>query len=196
MVRQRPNEWTLSEAARALGEPEHRLIYLCEKLVVQPDVQEAEGRGSSRRFSPRNLLEFAVALRLREAEIPTSIVAIVIYVLRAFETGAGKMIPGFELPDSLRAAHAPDLRAVISDGNKLYFTLRRGASAPKIYGGLDLNALSPSGTKRSAVERELARAKRPTRRVSPSEFGHPEGSNHTRVEVSITRIAQDVRLED
>jgi hypothetical protein len=30
----RPKEWTLTEAARLLVEPQHRLIYPCEKGVV------------------------------------------------------------------------------------------------------------------------------------------------------------------
>ena len=51
-------EWTLSEAARLLRQPQHRLIYLCEKAAVIPDYADAHGRGSSRRFSARNLLEF------------------------------------------------------------------------------------------------------------------------------------------
>jgi hypothetical protein len=194
MVGKRAGQWTLTEAARLLEEPKHRLIYLCEKQVVLPDVQDAVGRGSSRRFSPRNLLEFAVALRLREADIPAATVALVIHVLRAFEASVRKTAPGFHLPESLRVAKAPDFRAVISDGDKLYFTLRKGASTPKIYGGLDLSALSPSKAKSSAVERELARANRPSRRIPPSEFGHPEGSKHTRVEISITRIACDLTI--
>jgi hypothetical protein len=65
-------EWTLSEAARMLGEPQHRLICLCEMGRIQPDLQDAEGRGSSRRFSARNLLEFGVAVRLRALEIPSA----------------------------------------------------------------------------------------------------------------------------
>jgi len=56
---------SLTEIARLLGEPQHRLIYLCEKGVVVPGHGDASGRGSSRRFSRRNLLEFAVALRLQ-----------------------------------------------------------------------------------------------------------------------------------
>lgn len=191
----RANEWTLTEAARLLQQPEHRLIYLCEKRVVQPDLQDAGGRGSSRRFSPRNLLEFAVALRLRESDIPASTVAIVIRVLRAFEAGVSKRTPGFRLPESLQASKAPDLRAVISDGSKLYFTLRTGKSTPKIYGGVDLRRLSPSRAKRSDIERKLARSTTPGRRVTPKGFGHPEGSDHTRIEVSITRIARDLRLK-
>ena len=90
-----------------LGVPQHRLIYLCEKGVVQPDVQDAKGRGSSRRFSARNLLEFAVALRLRGLEIAASFVAAVIYVLRAFEGSVRKEIPGFRLPGSLRTPSPP-----------------------------------------------------------------------------------------
>ena len=78
-------EWSLSEAARLLHEPQHRLIYLCEKGVIVPDLGEAEGRGSSRRFSSRNLLEFALALRLRELTIPVGTVAAIVHVLRRFE---------------------------------------------------------------------------------------------------------------
>lgn len=196
MAASNPREWTLTEAAHLLQKPEHRLIYLCEKRVVQPDVQDAKGRGSSRRFSSRNLLEFAVALRLREAEIPASIVAIVIYVLRAFEASTGKTIRGFRLPGSLLGSKAPDLRAVISDGSKLYFTLRTGSSAPKIYGGLDLRRVSTSRGKRSVLERKLAHSKAPARRVGPQDFGHPEGSDRTRIEISITRIARDLSIED
>ncbi len=68
MTPDRAGEWTLTEAARLLEVPQHRLIYLCEKEVVQPDLNDATGRGSSRRFSRRNILEFAVALRLRDID--------------------------------------------------------------------------------------------------------------------------------
>src|SRR3972149_8946826 len=95
-------EYTLSQTARLLKEPQHRLIYLCEKGVVRPDIQDAEGRGSSRRFSARNLLEFAVALRLRDLEIATSLVGAGIYVLRGFERSVRRQIADFPLPDSLR----------------------------------------------------------------------------------------------
>ena len=57
-------QWTLPEVVRLRGKPQHRLIDLCEKAVIQPDLRDVEGRGKSRRFSERNL-EFGVALRLR-----------------------------------------------------------------------------------------------------------------------------------
>jgi len=99
--------WTLTEAARLLGEPQHRLIYLCEKGVVEPDIQDAEGRGSSRRFSNRNLLEFALALRLRDLELPATLIGAVVHVMRAFEAAAAKELRGYRPPDSLQATHAP-----------------------------------------------------------------------------------------
>ena len=90
-------EWTLSESSRLLGEPQHRLIYLCEKGVIVPDYGDAKGRGSSRRFSARNLLEFVLALKLRKLTLPVDTVAAVIHVLRAFVTKLSSEINGFEL---------------------------------------------------------------------------------------------------
>ena len=103
----RPGNWTLTAAARLLEEPQHRLIYLCEKGVVEPDVEDAGGRGSSRRFSNRNLLEFAVALCLRDLELPATAIATVVHVLRAFEGAVAREIGGFRLPESLLAKGAP-----------------------------------------------------------------------------------------
>lgn len=190
-----PREWTLTEAARLLGEPQHRLIYLCEKGVVQPDIQDAEGRGSSRRFSARNLLEFALALRLRDLEIPAAIVGSLVYVLRAFERSVASEIPRFRLPASLLEPGAPDLRVVIADGRRLYFTLRAGKAPAKVFGGLDLRGLGSSRKTLGALERELARSGKRESSGATHDFGGPEGSRHARVEVSITRIARDLRLQ-
>src|ERR1035441_4535125 len=68
-------EWSLAQISRLLQEPQHRLIYLCEKRAVVPDRGDARGRGSSRGFSERNILEFALALRLRRLELPVPVVA-------------------------------------------------------------------------------------------------------------------------
>ena len=190
MLKKPTDNWTLTEAARVLEVPQHRLIYLCEKDVVTPDLQDAGGRGSSRRFSSRNLLEFAVALRLRDMELPAGIIGAVLHVLRAFEKTVTAEMPGFRLPDSLREAKAPDLRVVISDGQRLFFTLRVGRGSPRVFGGIDLSdsaAASPRtlARKLSAAEEKTARA---------GEFGEPEGSRHTRLEVSISRLAQDLPM--
>jgi DNA-binding transcriptional MerR regulator len=128
-------EWSLSEAARLLRQPQHRLIYLCEKGVIRPDLGEAKGRGSSRRFSARNLMEFAIALSLRELTVPVSSVAAIVYALRAFERKVAREIPAFSLPFGLRTSRAPDLRAILTDAGRLYFFLGVEGGKPKIYGG-------------------------------------------------------------
>ena len=194
-------EWTLSEAARFLAEPQHRLIYLCEKGVVVPDFAIAKGRGSSRRFSSRNLLEFAVVLKLRELTLPVGTVAAIIHVLRAFEIKVADEIKGFDLIHSLRGKIAPDLRIIISDGRLLYFSLGVGAGDRKLFGGLDFHRLATKKIKPTTIRKEKIAAnefgKEVTHKpVSPaSEFGGPEGSKHARIEISVTRIAKDLPLD-
>ena len=195
-------EWTLSEAARFLAEPQHRLIYLCEKGVVVPDFGNAKGRGSSRRFSARNLLEFAVVLKLRELTLPVDSVAAIIHVLRAFETKVADEIRGFDLVGGLRNKNAPDLRIIISDGRRIYFSLGVGTGTPKLFGGLDFQniaikkaKLTSSGKVKTPIEEiGIGNGKTPKPATLPSEFGGPEGSKHARIEISVTRIAKDLPL--
>jgi hypothetical protein len=191
-------EWTLTEAARSLGEPQHRLIYLCEKGVVQPDLEDAKGRGSSRRFSARNLLEFAIALRLRELELPASVIGAVTHTLRAFEKKVQDQLRTFHLPESLRGAAAPDLRAIIRD-RRLYLSLGTGNDVPKVYGGIDLRRIASGKATIVDLQRALTPLPSPRR---PRRYGRngdglrpPDGGMHARVEISITSIAQALRLE-
>lgn len=178
-------EWTLTEAALLLREPQHRLIYLCEKSVVQPDLQDAEGRGSSRRFSARNLLEFGVALRLRELGIPASVIGAVLHVLRGFEKAIGSQLSGFKLPGSLTAAGAPELKVIIGDDQRLYFSLGSGEAKAKTYGGVSLQDLV-------GLADDPDRFKKTLRGVS-KEAKH--GELLAKVEVSVTGIAKDLGLD-
>jgi len=191
-------EWTLTEAARSLGEPQHRLIYLCEQGVVQPDLEDAKGRGSSRRFSARNLLEFAVALRLRELELPASLIGAVTYTLRAFERKVHDQLHTFRLPESLRGAGAPDLRVLISDG-RLYLSLGTGKDSPTVYGGIELKRFASGKASIGDLQRALTplpSPKRPRRRGRNGDgLRTQDGETHARVEISITSIAQELRLE-
>lgn len=188
-------EWTLTEAARLLREPQHRLIYLCEKGVVQPDFEDAKGRGSSRRFSAQNLLEFAIALRLRMLEIPALSIGAITYTLRAFEHKVQQQIPDFCLPYSLRGAGAPDLRVILKEG-RLYLTLGTGKNTPKVYGGVDLKKLGRESQKSAGNPPRALVFRMP----SGGKTGHGVNgelgeSSVARVEMSITRIAQELRLE-
>ena len=189
-------EWTLTEAARLLGEPQHRLIYLCEKGVVQPDFEEAKGRGSSRRFSAHNLLEFAIALRLRMLEIPALSIGAITYTLRAFEHRVQQQIPAFSLPYSLRGAAAPDLRVILKEG-RLYLTLGTGKSTPKVYGGVELKKLGRDKGRKLASDLQRALVLRtPSGRKTGHRVNGEFGESFVaRVEMSITRMAQELRLE-
>lgn len=192
MLAEVSGQWTMTEAARLLEQPQHRLIYLCEKGVVEPDFQNAEGRGSSRRFSARNLLEFAVALRLRELELPASFVASVLYVLRAFERSMKASLPQFRLPESLREANAPELRVIVGDGQRLFFSLRAAKVLDKVYGGIDLREVRTSKKSIAALERELAQS---GQKSIGNGVEKSEDVRHARLEVSITAIAKDLKLQ-
>lgn len=184
-------EWSLSDAARLLGQTQHRLIYLCEKQVVVPDLGGARGRGSSRRFSARNLLEFEVALKLRELTVPVGSIAAILYGLRAFEAKVARELPGFRLPDGLKSRRAPDLRVVLTDKGRLYFSLgpERGG---KLYGGLDFGRLAAS--RRTRRRSKVERGGLPSLALPALAGGRLADEAKARVEVSVTRIARDLDL--
>jgi hypothetical protein len=187
--------FTLSELARNLETPQHRLIHLCEQGVVAPELQDARGRGTSRVFSTRNFLEFAIALRLRAAMLPVAAVGAVLRVLRSFEGRLQRELTEFSIPESLRERGAPDLRVIVSDGSIIYFSLASARGETKLFGGIPLDQIT--GDKPPPI-RAL--------RVAPAEatsgngargtgFGGPERSRFVRLELSVTEIARDLPLE-
>ena len=131
-------EFTLTEVSKLLQLPQHRLIYLCEAKVVIPDKTDAKGRGSSRRFSERNLFEFLVALTLSEFHIPANISAKMILVLRLFVNEIGKFVPNFQFPSSLTNADSPQINLLITNGTKLFFVLDLSKTRPIVLGGVNL----------------------------------------------------------
>ena len=184
--------WTLSEIARLVRQPQHRLIHLCEKGVVRPDLTEARGRGSSRRFSRRNLLQFAVALKLRELMVPVAPIAAIMHVLEAFEAVLAREIPGFRLPDSLTDPRAPELRVIITDGRTLFFALHSQKGTPRLFGGIDLDAFkAESGGSVRRSSRKL-KAVEPGDGIPKALFGPNSQGERGRIEVSVTGLARDV----
>jgi DNA-binding transcriptional MerR regulator len=188
----RADWWSLPEAARLLGESQHRLIYLCEKGVVVPEFGDAHGRGSSRRFSDRNLLEFAIALKLRDLTLPVPVIAAIVYTLRAFSSALSESIPGFNIIRNLQDDSAPDVRVIVADGDRLYFSVGDNRTA-KLYGGLSFRPLltSPKPNIR-ALRLRLAK---PSTVKGGRGFGRPEGSRFTRIELNVTEIARHLRLD-
>lgn len=147
-------EFTLSEVQKLLKTEQHRLIHLCEKAVVTPDFEDSSGRGTVRRFSERNIFEFALALELRKFYLPVTYIASIIKILRAFESYASTKLEIFGLPGSLQNKSPVGLRIIIGEGKDLYFALRENRKTVYI-GSLDLSSKSPNrlaSFKSSAVD--------------------------------------------
>lgn len=139
MVDVNKNEsYTLSEIQGRLKVEQHRLIHLCEKGVITPDYEDASGRGTMRRFSERNLFEFALALELRHFLLPVAYIAPIIQVLEVFESYAAKKIHLFHLPESLQEKPAIGLKIIISEGKRLYFAFKQKRETSYL-GSLDLS---------------------------------------------------------
>jgi len=186
-------QFTLADVANRLGVAQHRLIHLCEKGVIAPEVEDAHGRGSSRVFSARNLLEFAIALRLRGAMLPVAAVGAVLHVLRAFEGSLQRELPGFSLPESVRENAAPDLRIIVSDGSIIYFLLGRAGNEAKLFGGVPLDQIT--GDKPASIKAATLEARPAGKSAGANGFGEPEGSRFVRLELSVTEIAQDLPMD-
>ena len=177
--------WTLTEVARILGEPQHRLIYFCEQDIVVPVNQVGKGRGSSRRFSSRNVFELALAVRMRDAHLPAQAAPLVLHVLNGLARNLARRIPSFSLPESFADKTAPDLRVIISDGQRLFFTFACKGEKPKLYGGVNIDAAGQDAQIIDISSFRTGKAFAPSRK-----FGHPEGSEFSRTEISITEIAR------
>ncbi|MGI8460597.1 MAG: MerR family transcriptional regulator [Solirubrobacterales bacterium] len=187
--------FTLSELARELDTPQHRLIYFCEKGVIAPELQDAHGRGSSRVFSVRNLLEFSIALHLRAAMLPLAAVDAVLRVLRTFEEALSQELPGFSLPESLRQQDAPELRVIVSDGSEIFFSLATVGGETKLFGGIPLDQVTgdrPGPVKLASLKRRDEAG--PTNGGNGTGVGGIEGSRFVRLEISITAIGLELPL--
>ena len=178
--------YTLAQAAKALRVPQHRLIHLCEKEVVLPDIADARGRGTSRRFSRRNLFEFAVALEMRRLELPVSFIQAVLRVLRTFEQEVRSSLKNFTLPGSLLTEQGPRLALLILDGEQLYFTLTHPKRPPIIFGGIAV---------RHKPTRGRARGHQGIGRLRRTEACRAFESARTRTEVDLSQIAEDLEEE-
>jgi hypothetical protein len=170
------SEWSLSEIARLLGQPQHRLIYLCEKKAILPDLGHAHGRGSSRRFSARNVLEFALALHLRALDLPVHAVGAILYAFRSFEAHVRLRMPTHSLVESLRSRGAPELHVLIAAGPSVYFSLASQGHPPRLFGGIPL------------------KPRRSAHRASVSELQEAQ-TGPAKIEVDVTEIAKALDLE-
>ena len=106
---------------------------------------------------------------------------------------SGKRTPGKAARNrSLRTSRAPDLRVILTDDRRLYFSLGITGSKPKIFGGLDFGDLASSLRIRRRSKPEKHRGQ------APESFGGgslPEGRAKAWIEVNVTRVAKNLKLE-
>ena len=119
---------TLGQIQDILNIPQHVLIHLCEKEVIFPDFSDTKGRGQSRLFSKRNLLEFAIALHIRQFQIPVMATRVIILILRKFEEKVQKKIKDFTLESLAKTKLSPKLILYIEEGESLIFSLKSKSS--------------------------------------------------------------------
>ena len=182
-------EWTLTQIASLLHRPQYKLIYLCEKGVILPDGVDAKGRGSSRRFSTRNLFEFMVAFTLGDFHIPTNITTNLLRALRSFDRHLAKKYPLLKLPYSLTYPNCPEVKAILIKGTYLYFEIGQ-ANKPVVYiGGINLmdndRDLTSIGFDASVPETEF-----PVQRVEAL----PDDAGVAFFELNLSQIANEVPL--
>ena len=183
-------EWTLTEIARLLNQPQHRLIYFCEKGVIIPEFSDAQGRGTSRRFSARNIFEFSIALTLSEFHFPATISANFLYAVRIFEIGViSRGIKDFSLPHSLRDTQSPELIAIITNGSVLSFSLGIPGKLKRVFGGVDIS----NKTDNSELSNIRLEA-RDEENKSESPIDRANQSNVATFEINLTKIAQHLEL--
>jgi hypothetical protein len=126
---------TLKQIQKKLDVKQHVLIHLCEKGVIEPDLQQTEGRGVHREFSLRNLFEFSLALAIRRYEIPVLTTAAIIRLLRSFERSTQRQIKGFSLLEHLTCIDKrADIELYLYEGCYLVFALKQQNKFASIVG--------------------------------------------------------------
>lgn len=138
---------TLKQIQIKLNVPQHVLIHLCEKGVIEPDVTDTAGRGKWRQFSERNLFEFAVALELRKYQIPLSVIRAILTLLTSFERNARKAKNDFKLPESITSSN-PELLLHVYEGE----TVIIGAGKGLLF-GFDLTEVLSSKSGQVKIEK-------------------------------------------
>ena len=184
------NEWTLTQISSLLGQPQYRLIYLCEKGVIIPDGKDAMGRGSSRRFSARNLFEFVVALKLGEFHVPTNLTTNVLRALRSFDRHLGESYPMLKLPYSLRLPNSPEVKIILINGSRMYFSIGNRGGKTTYIGDLDLLNYDKYTGSTNTVD-DLAKSEFPIKRIKAL----PMESEIALFELNLSQIAKNVPMD-
>ena len=182
-------EWTLTQIANLLRRPQYKLIYLCEKGVIVPDGVDAKGRGSSRRFSARNVFEFMVAFTLSDFHVPTNITTNLLLALRSFDKHLAKKYPLLKLPYSLTYPDCSEVKAILVKGKILFFSIEQ-VNMPAVYiGGINLMDNSSDLTAMN-FKVNVPKVESSVRRVETL----PDDVGVAFLELNLSQIAKEVPL--
>ncbi|MFZ4440067.1 MAG: MerR family transcriptional regulator [Syntrophales bacterium] len=99
--------WTRKEAAEAAMMPERAILYYTERGIITSDVDEGIGRGGTRRYSEKNMVEIAVLRELYSMEISLGIIRSIMAAMRTKKntsTGKGAKLCIF-MPTEKRKGH-------------------------------------------------------------------------------------------
>ena len=183
-------EWTLTQISSLLHQPQYKLIYLCEKGVITPDGSDAKGRGSSRRFSARNLFEFVVALKLGEFHLPTKLTTNVLRALRSFDRHLGESYPMLKLPYSLRIPNSPEVKIILINGSRLFFSIGIRGRKTTYIGDLDLLNYDKYRVSTNTVN-DQSKSDFPIERTKTL----PKESEIAVFELNLSQIAKNISLD-
>jgi hypothetical protein len=116
----------------------------------------------------------------------------VIHVLREF--GHQLQHPPGKRPllEQLREPASPELRLILSDGRRLFFSLGQPGAPTRLFGGVALDQLASSDGSDAAAIKTSAK---PHESQSWASFGEPEGSEFARLELSVNAVARSLELD-
>ena len=124
--------------------------------------------------------------------VPVASIGAVVHVLVAFEKVLAREMAGFRLPDNLAESGAPELRIIITDGRILFFALHPKKGGPRVFGGIDLDALAAESPVVAGRVSTKLKPVKPGQGAPEAVFGPETESEVGRIEVSVTRLARGI----
>ena len=131
-----------------LSQLSHRqIIYLAEKGIVVPELEDASGRGTTRWYSRRDMAKFMFAKALRDAGMDFPALGVITTVLSAF----------YDELDTLLHKPSPSVPTVLHyiDGRLGFLSTTDGKRRTKVFevtanGRVQLSAITPAKVLRTA----------------------------------------------
>ncbi len=129
------DNYTASAARRIVGVSQRRLDYWDEKGLVSPSIRKAQGKGTDRLYSFKDLVKLSVVKRLRNAGISLERIQSVIRILRR-RRGGDPLADICLIPDGrtidVRTEDPAALEDVLKKGQLVFTIIAAGEIAGEI----------------------------------------------------------------